>query len=152
MVAAHDGRESMLNRQEILTEGKTRSRPLDLADNMLVSLGALCPHDMHNVYAWPLYFISPLEFAHRPDDPKHGEYNRAAARYLPKLYGEDAGCVEPDGTISIDLPRIFKRQLMKKGVPEQNICLDHAYLSGELPHTRKGDGSGKYLAAAVRHF
>ena len=147
LIAAHAGRESLLDRQEVVTDGKEKSRERDLADNILVNLGA-CGGDMHSVHSWPLYFIRPEEFAHRPDDPKHHAYNCAAARYLSAKYGAHAGQVE-DGTLYMDLPRIFQKQLVERGVPEENIHLEHAYLPRGLPHTR--NGGGRYLAAAVRH-
>jgi hypothetical protein len=128
--------------------GKERSRPKDLVDNMLDAL-KLAPGEEKKVHAWPFYFIKPKDFAHRFEDPilTHRPYNRAAAELFPKEFDE-FGTVDSVG-INIDLPRIVKSQLIRRGVPEENIHLEHAYLSDELPTTR--NGGGRYLVTTVRH-
>lgn len=148
LMFGHAGRESLVDRDRVLTEGLVESRPKDLIDNMIDAL-EVKPGEEGEVYAWPLYFIKPEHFSHRFDDPnpEHVPYNKAAARYLPKMYPE-FGMVNDEG-INIDLPGIAKNQLMDRGVPEENINLEHAYLSDELPTTRRG--GGRYLVAIVRH-
>ncbi|MEK7068642.1 MAG: hypothetical protein AAB964_02410, partial [Patescibacteria group bacterium] len=54
--------------------------------------------------------------------------------------------------IGIDLARIFRAQAVKRGVPAENVHLEHADLHKELPTTRNGGGStGRYLVVGVRH-
>lgn len=148
LLFGHAGRESLLDRHYVETEGAARSRPADLIDNMLDALG-IDSDTAQEVWAWPLFFIKPEDFVHRFDDPdpRHAPYNQAAARFLPKTYAE-YGWVDKDA-VYIDLPNIAACQLMKRGVPRGNINLDHAYLADELPTTRKG--GGRYLVAVVRH-
>jgi hypothetical protein len=150
LLFGHAGRESLTDRKRVMTEGKEEGRRKDLVDNMLNELQrSFGFRGMEHVHAWPLYFIKPEDFAHRFDDPlpEHQPYNRAAANYLPTRYRE-FGWVDQFG-INIDLPKVAKSQLMEHGVPEENIHLEHCYLSDELPHTR--NGGGRYLVAVVRH-
>ncbi len=148
LMFGHAGRESLLDRTRVKTEGREHGRSKDLIDNMLDALKIKAGEE-HLVYAWPLYFIKPEHFAHRFDDPDpdHAVYNRAAAQYLPKEFAE-FGSVDTKG-INIDLSLIAKSQLLRRGVPEENVFLSHSYLDDALPTTRRG--GGRYLVAVVRH-
>ncbi|MBP9711124.1 MAG: hypothetical protein KBD50_02620 [Candidatus Pacebacteria bacterium] len=147
LMFGHAGRESLIDRRCVETEGQDRSRSGDLVDNMLDALDVDID-TAKDVWAWPLFFIKPQDFVHRFDDPdaRHAPYNQAAARYLPRTFAE-FGWIDSEA-IYIDLPKIATSQLMKRGVPRNNINLDHAYLADELPTTRKG--GGRYLVAIVR--
>lgn len=149
LLFAHAGRESLLDRAWVRTRGASRSRPADLVDNLVDALlekGCV----VGDIFAWPMYFIAPSEFVHHRDDkdPAHAEYNRAAMAFLPREFAGAAGEVDEE-RILIDLPRIARAQFLRRGVPDTQVFLDHAYLSDELPHTRKG--GGRYLVATVRH-
>lgn len=148
LLFAHAGRESLLDRSEVCTQGAQRGRPQGLVDNLV---DALCAKGAHtrDLYAWPLYFIKPRHFVHAPDDPVHGEYNRGAIAYIPAHYGAHCGKVTRAGLL-LDLPRIVQTQFVRRGVPKTNVSLAHAYLEDELPTTRNSE-NGRYLVAAVRH-
>lgn len=145
MLFGHASRESLLDRLWVRTRGKEASRGGNVIDNMIAALDTP-PEEVH---AWVLYFIKPQDFIHRFDDPdpNHAEYNTAAAAHLPKFYGDACGTVTGEG-IAINLPGIAKANLMAWGVPEEQIHMEHCYLSDELPTTRRG--GGRYLAATVR--
>lgn len=147
LIFAHAGRESIIDRRRVRTRGAEEDRKRDLVDNILVALGV---SDHKKVHLWPLYFIGPEHFVHHKDDPnpKHAEYNRGAMEYLPQQFPGEFGEVDGD-SIKIDLPRIFRAQCVKRGVPAGNVHLEHSYLAKELPTTRT-NGGGRYLVAAVR--
>jgi hypothetical protein len=151
LLFGHAGRESLLDRMEVLTNGRKKMRPKSLIGNMFEALKVPAGKE-DQVYAWPLYFIKPEEFRHNLFEPKlrHRIYNKAAASFLPKRYGEDFGWIEHD-IVYIDLPKIAKFDLMECGVPERNIMMEHCYLPDELPTTRKGNGTDRYLVVVVRH-
>jgi hypothetical protein len=148
LIFAHAGRECVLDRTRVETLGKNMAREYNSVVNYVFAMLGVPDHELNQVYAWPLYSIHPEEFAHHFNDKKYGAYNRAAAQYIPKFYGEECAIIDHDA-VCIDLPQLMKTQLIMEGVPPQNIFLDHAYLSDELPHTR--NGGGRYLVAVVRH-
>ncbi len=154
MVFAHAGRDCLLDRLWVKTEGKERTpgrEYLSVVDSIIEALSV--PTDkMHEVHVWPLYFIKPEDFAHRANDKEkdHGEYNQGAIRFLPTQYGKECGDTTSE-RILMDLPRIARKQCMAHGVPSANIHMDHCYLADELPHTRKGEGTTRYLVAIVRN-
>jgi hypothetical protein len=149
---AHAGRECLLDREWVKSEGAHRSRAIpSVVDSILDALVELGPLDTTLVHAWPLYFIKPVEFVHHAadKDPQHAEYNRAAIRFLPKQFGAECGAVTAD-SIKIDLPRIARQQLLRRHIPSANIHMEHCYLADELPTTRNSE-NGRYLVAIVRH-
>jgi copper oxidase (laccase) domain-containing protein len=145
IIAAHAGRESLLDRKCVLTRGKERDRATGVVENAIAALEC-SPTDIH---VWPMNFIKPEHFYHRRDDAKYGDYNTAARDYLPKKYSARGAVTDQHG-VYINLPGIAFEQAFRCGVPEDNIHLVHQYLSDELPHTRKDGGKGRYLAAIVR--
>ncbi len=154
LVFAHAGRDCLLDRLWVKTEGAERTPDrahISVVDSIIEALG-VTPEKMHEVHVWPLYFIRPEEFSHRANDIQkdHGEYNRAAIRFLPTQYGKECGDVTSD-RIMMDLPRIARKQCLGHGIPCSNIHMEHCYLDNELPHTRKGEGTTRYLVAIVRN-
>jgi hypothetical protein len=150
VVFAHAGRECLLDRHWVKTEGRECSRDnVSVVDSMLDAL-RVTPEHLHEVQVWPLYFIKPEDFPHRADDTEldHAVYNPAAMRFLPKVYGKDCGTVTKS-EIQMDLPGIARKQFIVRGVPAKNIHMEHQYLADELPTTR--NGGGRYLVAIVRN-
>ena len=146
VVFAHAGRECVLDRTRVLTNGAQTSRwAPSVVDNIVC---ALTPHPELRRYlrAWVFYSIKAQDFDHRFDDAKHASYNKAAAHYLPQEYGREFGRID-DEAVYIDIPKIVRRQFHQLGV--ENVSLEHAYLADELPTTR--NGGGRYLAAIVRN-
>lgn len=154
LIFAHAGRETILDRKEVLTHGKERGRQRTFVDNLISSVAGEC-FDPMKLHVWPLYFIGPDEFVHHWFAPneEHQKYNRAAIQYLPKRYPGEFGSIDKHETaIKIDLPRILRAQLLERGVPAKNVHMEHADLHKELPTTRNGGGnSGRYLVVGVRH-
>ena len=148
LLMAHAGRECLIDRREVLTLGKERSRSQDLVENMFDALEVPASR-LHLVQVWPLYFIKPENFVHRFDDPDpdHAEYNRCTGKHFPLVFGSHFGTQDGSG-VCIDLPRIARFQFMQRGVLSENIHMEHAYLADELPTTR--NGGGRYLVATVR--
>ncbi|HUD02697.1 MAG TPA: hypothetical protein VMR46_01575 [Candidatus Paceibacterota bacterium] len=153
---AHAGRDCILDRTWIETRGRERGRDrISVVDTMLDFLDVPVAH-MDRVRAWPLFFIKPRDFIHRVDDKneKHRSFNYGAVYMLPMHYGNWGGLVTnkggPSEQIAINLPGIVFAQLRKRGVPEANINMEHSFVDDELPHTRNGDGRGRYLVAIVR--
>jgi hypothetical protein len=150
LIFAHAGRDCVLDRERVRSLNRLHSRDREsVVDYILDAFKAGSKEELADVHFWPLYSIKPEEFIHEFDHPEHGAYNQAAASYITYRFGADASRCD-ERAIYIDIPRIIKRQCIRLGVPEKNICLDHAYLSDELPHTRKA-GGGRYLVATVRH-
>ncbi len=149
MIFAHAGRPCLLDPVWVKSEGLTQGRKnISVVDSIIEAFGV--PKElMHEVHFWLLYFIKPEDFAHRADDKVHDSYNRAAISFLPCVYGKECGDVTSE-RILIDLPRIARMQCIQHGVPSGNIHTDHAYLADDLPHTRKGEGTTRYLVAIVR--
>jgi hypothetical protein len=145
IVFAHAGRESLLDRTRVETHGKKENRHTDVVENAIKAIGGN-PKDLH---VYPLFFIKPEAFYHGRDDKKHAKYNRAAMEYLPKKYGVYAGKVDDNG-IYIDLANIARAQAMQCGVPGEHVHMDNRHMPEDLPHTRNGDGKGRYLVAIVR--
>ncbi|HEY5383398.1 MAG TPA: hypothetical protein VIJ88_02495 [Candidatus Paceibacterota bacterium] len=148
IIFAHAGRECVLDRTRVLTDGMEKGRWVESVVDNIVS--ALTPHHNLRQYlrAWVFYSIKPEDFVHRSDDPdpKHAAYNKAAADYLPQKFGSEFGWAEK-AALYIDIPRIIKAQFHRLGV--EHVSLEHAYLANELPHTR--NGGGRYLVAIVRN-
>jgi hypothetical protein len=154
MIFAHAGRDCVLDRTRILTENRTTGRRHESVVHSI--LNELAPSrsllkEVQEVHVAVYYSIRPEDFRHDLADknPEHTAYNRSAMRLLPREYGGECGIVDAEG-IGIDVPRIIRAQFKALGVPPANISLEHAYLSDELPTTRRGDGSGRYLVAVVR--
>ncbi len=150
VVFAHAGRESLLDREFVLSHGLRRGRPADLIDNML---DALCctEENAGQCYMWFFYFIRPELFGHRLDDPTHTAYNAAAHVFLPEEFPNSFGYIK-NGAIFIDLPQIARAQAMKRGVPRANIDMRNCRLHESAPTTRDTkDPTSRYLAVVLRH-
>lgn len=150
LIFAHAGRDCIIDRKRILTQGREQGRHREsLVDNIVAALAPSRFLRAH-VRAWVFYSIKPEEFLHRffDEDPEHLKYNVPAAKMLLEKYEDACGWVDEKG-IYINIPTIIKAQFIALGVPEENINLEHAYLADELPTTR--NGGGRYLAAIVRH-
>jgi hypothetical protein len=150
MVFAHAGRECLLDRLWVESDGLEQSRKnISVVDSIIEAFGV--PKScMHEVHFWMLYFIKPEHFVHRADDKKHGVYNRAAIRFLP-TYFDNKCCKTVNGSVLLDLSGIARLQCLRHGVPSDNIHMEHRYLDDELPHTRKDEGTTRYLVAIVRN-
>jgi hypothetical protein len=155
MIFAHAGRDCVIDRTRIRTQNFRKGRRHESIVNGI--LNELAPsysahRKAHEIRAAVYYSIRPEEFRHDLADKntEHAEYNEGAWKLLPREYGEECGIVDSRG-IGIDVPRIIRRQFIANGVPPENISLEHAYLRDELPTTRRGDGSGRYLVAVVRN-
>jgi hypothetical protein len=150
MVFAHAGRDCVIDRKRIVTRNNKEGRHYESVVNSIIASLApsrfLCAQMHVAVY----YSIRPEDFRHDFDDANsdHVAYNTAAAHILRREYGEECGIVDSRG-IGIDVPRIIRAQFYAQGVPRENISLELAYLSDELPTTRRG--GGRYLAAVVRN-
>lgn len=153
MLFAHMGRECLIDRVRVTT-GKASRRRESVVDGALEAmLSGHVRRDVRDLHVWVLYTIRPEDFLHRYDDPdaRHRTYNRLVGPDLQRR-GLGGGMREVERVgVMLDLPLIARLQLMRHGVPESNIHLEHRYLSDELPHTRKGDGKTRYLVAIARH-
>lgn len=155
IIFAHAGRDCVLDRTRIRTRNfREGRRHGSVVNSILRRLAPSCSlhHEVREIRVAVYYSIRPEDFRHdlAAKNPEHAEYNASALKLLPREYGPECGIVDKLG-IGIDIPRIIRRQFMAYGVPRENICLEHAYLSDELPTTRRGDGSGRYLVAVVRN-
>ncbi len=149
VIFAHAGRDCVINRKRVL--GEPDARPFEsVVDNIVKAFLEFEGSEpvLSNIRAWVLYSIKPENFVHRFDDEKHHVYNRLVVPHLETL-GLVGGMQKSVEDVWLDIPTIAKLQFMQHGVPEQNISLEHAYLSDELPTTR--NGGGRYLVAVVRH-
>lgn len=152
LIFAHAGRETILDRLEILTHGKEKNRQRTFVDNLLSGLGGENA-DPKKLHVWPMYFMGPDEFVHHlvTNNPDHSLYSRSAREYLPQRYPGKYGWKEQE-SIGIDLARILQTQLLERGVPSKNVHMEHYRLHRALPTTRNGGGAhGRYLVVAVRH-
>lgn len=149
IVFAHAGRDCVLDRARVLSEGNCHGRKHQSIVDTIIRY--LRKHDAlaKDIHVWPMYSIKPAEFVHTFDHERHAAYNQAAGRYIPAKYG-DTCCAVTRDAIEIDVPNIIQSQCLGYGIPEKQIYLDHAYLADELPHTRK-DAGGRYLVTVVRH-
>lgn len=149
MVGAHAGRDCIIDRTRIKSRGEHRGRSNEsIVDSIVKALApSVCLRQHMHVGVY--YSIKPEDFLHKfaDEDPEHLKYNIPAAEMLMEEYGTAAGFVDSKG-IYIDVPGIIKAQFVEYGVPEEQISLEHAYLSDELPTTRRG--GGRYLAAITR--
>lgn len=150
IIFAHAGRDCVLDRTRIKAYNCRVGRHHEsVVDNVI---GQLAPErsSRKEVHVAVYYSIKPEDFRHDLADknPEHIEYNKAAKSMLPLEYGRECGIVDSRG-IGIDVPRIIRAQSLALGVPKEHVCLEHAYLSDELPTTRRG--GGRYLVAVVRN-
>jgi hypothetical protein len=155
VIFAHAGRDCVIDRTRILTLNRMTGRERESVVNSI--LCELAPSrsllkEVRDIRVAVYYSIRPEDFRHdlEDKDPAHAAYNRNAMEMLPREYGPECGIVDGRG-IGIDVPRIIRRQFIDNGVPPENISLEHAYLHDELPTTRRGDGSGRYLVAVIRN-
>lgn len=152
LVFAHAGRETILDRHEVITLGKEKSRPRSFVKNLLFAMRGTCP-DPKKLHVWPMFFMSPDEFVHHldSDNPDHALYSQSAREYLPQHYPGTYGW-KKEKSIGIDLARILWSQLIEHGVPSKNVHMEHTGLHKDLPTTRNGGGKdSRYLVVATRH-
>lgn len=149
MIGAHAGRDCVIDRVRIKSRGRETGRHHESVVHSIVKSLSPAKNLRGHIHVGVYYSIKPQDFLHKfeDEDPEHLKYNISAAEMLVEEYGAAAGMVDTKG-IYIDVPRIIKAQFMEHGVPQENISLEHAYLSDELPTTRRG--GGRYLAAIVR--
>lgn len=152
MVFAHAGRDCVLDRTRILTCNRKAGRHHESVVDSIVSRLAPSRLLRQHIQVAVYYSIKPGDFRHdfADNNLEHAGYNKIAAHLLPQEYGQECGIVDSLG-IGIDVPRIIRAQFVALGVPREHISLEHAYLCDELPTTRRGDGTGRYLVAVVRN-
>lgn len=149
-VFAHAGQQSLFDPARVLGEGAWRTHE-SVADTVLHSLGSMARRylDPQDVEIWVIGSIRPDHFSHDLDHPEHGVYNKALAVYGQR-YGDNA--VYEDGRkVYLDLPKILQQQFLGLGVRKDKIFVDEtSYVPEDLPTTRNGGGTRRYLAAIVR--
>ena len=151
LLFAHAGRESLLDRTWVLTEGRERSRKhVSVVDSILDAF-RVPQEKMYEVRFWLLYFIKPWHFTHaaKATHAEHAAYNQAAIRFLPTQYGKSAGSCTSE-SIDLDLPAIAYKQCIARGVPSLNINVAHQYLPDGLPTTRGEEPLKRYLVVVAR--
>ena len=154
LVFAHAGRDCILDRARVQTAGKKKGRPHESVVNSLMEMlqkKSAFPDsfDPRKVEVWVYWSIQPDNFLHEFAHPTHGRWNRAAADYVRRQFGDRTAMQNANG-VWLDLPAIIQGQLVKLGVPVGNIDLDNAYLPESFPTTRTGDGKSRYLVGVVR--
>ncbi len=153
LVFAHAGRDCLLDRQRVLTNGKEKGRPHESVVNAVVSAllkKSRMDTDIKNICVHVFFSIRPEDFYHPFEHPNtnSGVYNRALATYARRNY--DGTCIIHDRQgIYLDLPPIIAHQFRQLGV--RSVNLDSAYLPTSASHTRNGDGKGRHLAMIVRY-
>lgn len=151
LVVAHAARESLMDKQRVLTGQSSRHHEsvVDAIVDTFRDLGYEQFEIAARLRVWLLYFIKPMEFFHPkadPEHPEHKDYNNKVAPYLAEHLG--TGFTEWADGVRLDLPLIAAAQFKKHGVPAKHINLGHSYLADDLPTTR--NGGGRYIVAIVR--
>lgn len=161
LLFAHCGRDCVINRKRVLNKPDARQFE-SVVDSIIAEFFRLGykRSDLAYMHVWPLYSIRPEDFVHKfvlthedvPDEKKrleHMQYNNAMPDYL-KTSGLEGGMRVANGGVELDVTKIATLQFMAHGVPEENIHLEHQYLSDELPTTRSGNPKARYLVSIVR--
>ncbi len=157
LLFAHAGRDCLLDRERIKSRGERQSRGNESVVNAIISafidLGMTSTRELDHAHAWIFWAIKPENFRHdfETERKEHREYNNGLAEYLPQFMRWDDQVASIDNRgVSLDTARLARAQFLKNGVPSENVHLEYAYLPDHLPHTRKGDGKGRYLVAIAR--
>lgn len=149
-VFAHAGQQSVFDPGLVMDEGATRTHE-SVANTILHALGNMARHylDPSDVEVWVIGSIKGDQLSHDLDHPEHGTYNKALVRYGQR-YANNA--VSEDGRkVYVDLPRVLEQQFLALGVRGDKIFVDEtSYVPEDLPTTRNGGGTRRYLAAIVR--
>jgi hypothetical protein len=113
-------------------------------------LGIFTPQQAHGLRVKIFWSIPGHFFRHPFQHPEHGSSNRALYQELRDTYGADCVPVRDDAFYP-DLPRIVRAQVVKRGVPERNVDLTHAYLYGSGVWTDGTAGKPRNLMVIARH-
>lgn len=156
MVDAHAGRDSLLDRSDVLRGVRAQGRRhQSVVDAMLAKLDVNSRQDAAEVYAYVFYAIEPRRFSHDTAHELHGVYNGKLPEYILRKWGHDGGAYSFErslNTIYLDLPKLIKAQLKKRGVLDTQIDLLSAYAPDSLLHDTRGPNpTARNLVVISRH-
>lgn len=153
MIFGHAGRGSMLDPALVLGRGEPRQHA-SVANTMLRELERLDPRwfNPNELEVWIFGSIRPENFIHKFHEGTQAQrkYSEALGRFVQR-YGDKAAYTDKDG-VYLDLPKILRQQLLDLKVSADNIHIDddYSYVPDDLPTTRNGGGTNRYLSAVVR--
>lgn len=154
MVDAHAGRDSLLERTDVLRGVRVRKRA-SVIDSMFEKLDIRCDADAAQVFAFVFYAIKPERFTHETTHHTHGAYNANLPTYITRRWRNSGGqmAFTKDGpVICLDLPMLIRAQLVKLGVPESQIDLSSAYAPDDLLYDTRGENpAARNLVVISRH-
>jgi hypothetical protein len=140
MAIAHAGRDSLIDRDAVLT-----GEPMRIFFGAVYSLTATFAgkNISPEAITMSMHFALPAEsFEHSFEHPLHGEYNRRLAELLEEQWPSAIARKNHKG-ILLDLGSLFKEQALNAGVSEAKVMDSLAELP-YLTHTRDGrDPSGE---------
>jgi hypothetical protein len=154
MVDAHAGRDSLLERTDVVRSVRVRKHA-SVIDSMLEKLDVRSDLDAAEVSAYVFYAIKPERFTHETTHHTYGGYNANLPTYIAQRWRNSGGQMTftKDGTvICLDLPMLIRAQLVKLGVPESQIDLSSAYAPDDLLYDTRGENpSARNLVVISRH-
>jgi copper oxidase (laccase) domain-containing protein len=139
--AAHAGRNSLMDRTYIVTDGaKSSKRHMSVVDAIMEEIP---PHDRKHAMVYIGFSISSgRHFQHPIDHPQFGHSNQKMLDWIAKYYFNQYDRQDADESFwisgEIDLSLIIQRQLLDWGVRAENITSD-----GICTYTNR-DRYGKY--------
>jgi len=159
MADAHAGRDSLIDRERVLTGMKSR-RHETVVEALLerVSLESM----RKDVHAWVFFSIEARRFVHDGGHDTYGTYNCKLPNHIADHWGMPAriDCVSADdwpypyqnSSMYLDLPRLIRAQFASLGVPSNQVHLEYAYGSSDLLFDTRGpDAKKRNLVTVVRH-
>jgi len=138
--AAHAGRDSVLDRYFIETEGKNSGREVFGIVNAMVEMA----HSLYRVslenLCLGIFGGMRTNFHHDPHHFSYGSYNRKLVEYC----GQFEGAVLDKGTGKIDMYAVIRGIAINLGVSSENIHFDSVDTGSQV------DGNGEPLWASHR--
>jgi len=127
-VVFHFGRWSLFDRQLVETGVRDPARRHEsIVHAALEYLGVRTEADAARVVVALYWSIHPDDFPHPVVDSPHAEINRSLHKYMRADLGLNP-CIWEGGHYTLDLLKVVRLQLNKRGVPPKNINTDDGYL------------------------
>lgn len=150
---AHAGRDCLIDRVYIEHEGRHRGmfrKHGSVCDALVDSIGV--PRELrHEVSVWVFGSITPKDFPHPLNHPKHGTFNRQLHYFLRRArrYPSDCALASND-VLYLDLPKLIRAQLCMLGLRDDHIHTLGAYLEGGDVWLDGTPGAGRNLLVVAR--
>jgi len=144
-IAAHAGRDSLIERNTVSGEGPRREHQ-SVVDTIVDKFRhrGVSKRDIAMVM---MFSIPAKAFEHRFDHPTYGEYNRRLDALVRTRW---PGCMsDGDNSMFLSLERIFAEQAVQHGISKVSAIHSLAEFP-RLAHTRDGKDTGRRNLIVVR--